>query len=504
MSDPALTNIELARLSTFVQERIGLYFPPEKYDDLRRSIALISSERGFISQSACLAWILSTHLDRSLIEMLSASLTVGETYFFREPDVFQVFEDQILPTLISKRWKQGRILRIWSAACSTGEEAYTLAILVSKIVPEIDTWSITILGTDINPQAIKTAETGIYREWSFRSIPSSIKDRFFQRLSDGRYQIGDTIRNLVTFSYLNLGEDTYPSLLTNTNAMDLIFCRNVLMYFSKETIQETIDKLQKCLVPDGRMITSMTETMLVQNKHLAPDVTNGFTTYQKVDMPESGIVAVPPMSVLLSSRDVRDLNSGQPMERGEPDPIVPVQGSDAYSDIPTAEKIDEYSTATRLFESGDYTTAERTLMPFIAQNPADHRSMALMAQILANQGDLPGAHAWCDKAIILDKLNPFYHHILAIILQEKGEVEAATKELRRVLYADPSYIPAHFTLAHLKHRQGKEKESEVHVQNIRELLRNLRPDEIIPGTGGMSAGYLEQNMRIIIEEEHYS
>lgn len=517
MGKLALSDSELRHLSEFVKNHIGLHFPPEKYDDLRRGVASISSERGFSDLSACLAWIMSLQLDRSLIEMLAASLTVGETYFFRDPDVFAVIEQNVLPAIISRRREQGRFLRIWSAACSTGEEAYTLAILLSKIIPDINTWSITVLATDINSNALKKAEAGIYSKWSFRSPSKPMKDLYFQRQGDGRFKVMDNLRKLVTVSYLNLVEDEYPALLTNTNAMDLIFCRNVLMYFSKDTILTTIEKLQRALVPDGRLIVSMTETMLIQNQHLAPDVINKITTYRKVDIPNTSLISAIPVinevslssgvqqSVLISPVNTRDRTRIQEKPGTEPELVTfPIPDNHESSEISNETKKSEYNIAIRLFESGDYTGAENILDSFIIQNPTDHRAVALMAQVLADQGDLNGARAWCERAIGLDKLNPSYHHLLATILQEEGEVYAAIGALRRALYADPSYIPAHFTLAHLKRRLGKMKESDVHFKNARELLCCFEPDDIIGGTGGMSAGYLKQNISAIIGEEGVS
>ena len=122
----------------------------------------------------------------------------------------------------------------------------------------------------------------------------------------------------------------------------------------------------------------------------------------------------------------------------------------------------------------------------------DHLALVLMAQVLANRGDLSGARAWCERAIADDKLNPFYHHLMATIRQEEGAIDAAIGDLRRALYADPSYIPAHFTLANIRRQNGNLAESEIHYRNALALLRERDPDEIIGGVGGMSAARLER------------
>jgi len=511
---PALTENELARFSDFVNNRIGLHFPVEKYDDLRRGITAIALDRGFDNPSSCLAWILSTPLDRSLVETLAATLTVGETYFFRDPKVFETIEHAILPAIISRRRDKERYLRIWTAACSTGEEAYSLAILLLRTIPDIEDWSITLLATDINPNSLKKAGSGIYNEWSFRSNPQWVKDRYFRKLGNGRYEINKTIKDIVTFSYLNLVEDTYPALLTNTNAMDIILCRNVLMYFSNDTAHATIEKVQRSLIPDGRLIVSETETSLVSNQHLVPEICNGISTYRKSEtaqpcpalatprvsgafsIPEGfGSVAVSPFGTDYQTAPVR-----KTAKKLKPTSI-PAQVQREEKAIPSLPEKEPYIAAVALFESGDYSGAEKILVRYTAGQPHDQKAMALMAQVLANRGDLAGARGWCEKAIAQDKLNPFYHHLLATIRQEEGATDAAISELRRALYADPSYIPAHFTLANLRRRQGRIEESDVHFRNARTLLRSHQPGEIIDNVGGMSVAGLQRIICSIIGEE---
>jgi chemotaxis protein methyltransferase CheR len=514
MAAAGLTESELSCFSDFIKRRVGLSFPPGRNDDLRRGIAAIAAERGFDDHSSCLSWIMATALDRSIVETLASALTVGETYFFRDPQVFEAIEHSILPAVISRRREQERFLRIWSAGCSTGEEAYSLAILLLRTLHDIDDWSVTLLATDINPNSLKKAGAGIYSEWSFRSNPQWVKDRYFQKLGEGRYEINTTIKDLVTFSYLNLVEDAYPALLTNTNAMDIILCRNVLMYFSKDAGEATVEKVQRSLVPDGRLIVSATETSLVSNRHLVPEVCNGITTYRKSEIMQPGPVpAAPVISTAFSIPDVfRPVAAGPPgtayqaapvkKPAGTPRPAgIPVPVLTQRTSLPPLPEKDLYATAVALFESGDYSGAEKILSSHTAGHPHDPKAMALMAQVMANRGDLAGARGWCEKAIAEDKLNPAFHHLLATIRQEEGATDDAIGELRRALYADPSYIPALFTLAQLRRRQGLLGESDVHYRNARTLLSSHQPGDVIGGAGGMSAAGLERIICSVIGKE---
>jgi len=517
MDQSILDDTELAEMSEFVKKHLGLYFPPEKYDDLKRGVDILTTKMGFLNPSACLKWIFSSHLDQSLIEMLAVSLAVGETYFFREPDVFDIVEKIILPEIISKRRDNGRFIRIWCAACSTGEEAYTIAILLTKIIPDIKDWSITIYGTDINPEALKIAKVGIYRKWSFRSTSLSVQQRYFHAVSDERYEISSDIKKLVTFSYLNLVKDNYPVQFTHSNDIDLIFCRSVLMYFSKETIIDTIKKLQQCLIPDGRLIVSMTETIFIQHPNLLSEVTRGITIFRKTDTTNPHSIqevrindeilqkTYLPGSALLPTPDTPDYNqvntAGGITFDTEKKPKIDIP---AILQLSGSAKNNAYDTAVRLYDSGDYEEVEKILLPFITVNPDNHHAIAFMALIMANQGNLYTAQSWCERAIALDKLNPSYHHLLSMIFQEEGDIDAAIRELHQVLNADPSYVTAHFSLASIRYSQGNIEEAGVHFKNANELLRILKPKKIIKDTREVDAVSIRDKFRSIISGEQVS
>ena len=244
----------MPRLSEFLAQQMGLHFPAERWPDLARGIDAAALEFRFPDAASCIQWLLSAPLSRSQVEILSSHLTVGETYFFREPQVFDVLQTHILPALIQSRRQSGQHLRLWSAGCASGEEAYSLAILLQRLLPDFRQWNISILATDINPHALQKAAAGIYGDWSFRNAPPWLREGYFRAIPGGRYEIAPAVRDMVTFSYLNLAADVYPSLLNNTNAMDIIFCRNVLMYFSPQRAQQVIHNLYRCLVDGGWLI----------------------------------------------------------------------------------------------------------------------------------------------------------------------------------------------------------------------------------------------------------
>ncbi len=221
----------LSQLSEFVATQMGLHFPKERWRDLERGIRSAAREFDFKDAESCLQWLVSSPLAKGQIEILARHLTVGETYFFREQKSLEILEGYVLPELIRTRRENEKRLRIWSAGCCTGEEPYSIAILLAKLIPDLKDWKITILGTDLNPRSLQKASEGVYSEWSFRGTPEWVGERYFTRAKDGRWAVLPSIKKMVTLHYLNLAEDAFPSLLSNTNAMDVIFCRNVLMYF---------------------------------------------------------------------------------------------------------------------------------------------------------------------------------------------------------------------------------------------------------------------------------
>lgn len=141
-----------------------------------------------------------------------------------------------MPPLIQERRNSGdKRLRIWSAACCTGEESYSISITLSRMLRNWADWRIAVLATDLNPLFLQQAAKGVFREWAFRATPPGMKEWYVQRTAEGHFELVPQIREMVKFEYLNLAENIYPSLINDTNAMDITFCRNVLIYFEEDS-----------------------------------------------------------------------------------------------------------------------------------------------------------------------------------------------------------------------------------------------------------------------------
>src|SRR3546814_4735330 len=176
------------------------------------------------------------------------------TTLFRS-EAFDVVSDYARNTFASAQGRD-RLLRLWSAGCCTGEEAYSLALALRHRLPEIDPRSISILATDLCKDHVLSARAGVYRQWSFRNDLVPQKNVNFREVAPNQYRIQDRVSQMVKFAQLNLASPVYPSRSTDTCDMDVILCRNVLMYFSKAQIHAVISRFRQCLVDGGWLIVS--------------------------------------------------------------------------------------------------------------------------------------------------------------------------------------------------------------------------------------------------------
>ena len=184
-------------------------------------------------------------------------LTNIESYFFRDQEQFNLLRNNIFPELI-KRKQNNKTIRLCSAGCSSGEEPYSLAILLKELIPDLEQWNLMILGIDINQEALQKAKTGIYSPWSFRRVDEEIKQRYF-RLINNQYHIDQQIKQMIKFQTSNLVKDPFPQQNPELRDIDLILCRNVFIYFEASAIAKVLDKFYHTLQPLGYLITGHAE-----------------------------------------------------------------------------------------------------------------------------------------------------------------------------------------------------------------------------------------------------
>ena len=469
----ALSDSLLSQFSELVAARTALHFPRERWGDLVHKAGSAAKEFGFDNVQAFIRWLTSSPMTQEQIEILSSHLTISETYFWREPQVFEALEEQILPELIRSCEQSDRQLRIWSAGCATGEEPYSIAIALRRVIPALEDWRITILATDINPRILRKASTGLYSEWSFRNAPPWLKERYFRLKKDGKCEILPEIRKMVTFAYLNLSEDIYPSPLNNTNAMDVIFCRNVLMYFTPERARSVGQRLNNSLVQGGWLMVGACELSQLLFPQFAAVHFPGTIVYRKgppnpqpavefhleTNFDQQPFIPQP-------LKPVAELEwLAPPIEFSMGDMIPPAEGPALQHPVYTrVEKVDEEAPC----------------------------GITLSVRTLANLGKLTDALALCEKAIAKYKLDPGLYFLRATILQELNREGESVASFKGALYLDPDFVLAHFALGNLAIRQGDVRTGRRCFENVLSLLTARHEEDILPESEGLTAGRFKE------------
>ena len=255
---------EFRLLRDFVYQHCGLYFAPESKYLLEKRLGKRAQQlklRNFKDYYYYLRY--NQGKDQELNEVIDA-LTTNETYFFREDFQLKTFSQEILPELRERKEKAGeKRLRIWSAGCSTGEEPYTIAMLTLEI-PWLQDWQVDIIGTDISQKVLQTARKGVYGPSSFRATDPLYKRLYFSE-NDGHFRIADRVRKRVTISHLNLFDTGRVALL---GKMDLIFCRNVIIYFDLAAKKRVVGSFHERLRPEGFLLLGHSESLM--------NITNAF------------------------------------------------------------------------------------------------------------------------------------------------------------------------------------------------------------------------------------
>lgn len=434
----------LALLAERIAAELGLHFPQTRIDDLRRGLASAAQDFDMSDAAACADWLLAVPWTETQLRVLASHLTIGETYFFRDTPLLNAFAGHILPEVLHRKRAQGRrALRIWSAGCCTGEEPYSLAILIEQALPDLAEWDVAITATDINPRFLEKARTGRYSEWSFRGAPAGVRQRYFQRVAEDRHQIDARIQALVSFAELNMAQETYPCAINGTDAVDVIFCRNVLMYFSAPQARRVVRRLQQSLAKDGWLIVSPSEASSAAFPGLNPVNFESAVVFRKQAAPRVEPVPAAAIEVSLVV------------------PIAPVP-------LPVV-------------------AAAPTVQPALSPD-----SLRQTACTLADQGRLDEALTWCDKWIAADKLDPWGHYVRGLVLIEQGDAKSARDALSRCVYLRADFVLAHVALGQLARGAGNGAETARHFAAAGQLLSVLQPDDPLAEAGGLTAGRLHE------------
>jgi chemotaxis protein methyltransferase CheR len=415
---PTPSEIWLERVSQFAEAELGLYFPRERWRDLERCLWEASEERGEADLEVYCRKLVSGAPNSGELAALCHHLTVGETYFFREMKALEALTRYKLPEL------NGRAPRIWSAGCATGEEAYSIAIHLqphSKLPPG------GILATDLNDGSLERARKGVYRAWAFRATSQRVKTSYFSETAPGRWTINPEIRRKIHFEQANLVKDTPPEAI----GMDVIFCRNVLMYFSREAAQKAVRGFHRALTVGGWLILGAAEVAAVPLTEFTAMPLEELTLYCK---------GAPKVSVRVMP--VEQLPVAKPVQRKVPRDRTP--------------------------------------------------AMMRLAQRHADRKEFREASKWCEKAMAGGSTDFRVPYLRSAILQEQGQDAEAARMLRQVLFLEPKFIIGNFALANLQARMGKVAQARQGFANTLKLLEGQDDAAVLPESDGLTAGRLRE------------
>ena len=255
-----MTDEEIQLFHDYIRNYAGLVFTGGQYEIFKKRIKIRMEANSFSTAKEYFNFLRFDPRKKDELRNLIDLVTVNETYFFRETMQMETFSNNLLPEIKREKEKQGnKKLKIWSAACSSGAEPYSLAILVkeSRLFDPAQ-WKVEILGTDINSEILQVARQGQYSEPAFRATDKKIWDKHFHTDDKKLWRVNDDIKAMVKFTHLNLFNSSQMKLMTD---IDLILCRNVFIYFDDDVKKEVVKSFYNSLNPGGSLVVSQTESL---------------------------------------------------------------------------------------------------------------------------------------------------------------------------------------------------------------------------------------------------
>jgi chemotaxis protein methyltransferase CheR len=449
-----MDNSQINDLIALVANRIGLTVSDKERESFRDRIHGRMKSRGEADPRTYMRFLCaSTPEAADEWQKLVHLLTTGESYFFRDQGQHELLMKRILPRLLDLR-KEKKTLRIWSAGCATGEEPYSLAMLIDELLPVRSGWQIFILGTDLNARALEKARTGVYSQWSFRMVDPAVKARYFSR-RQGEWELDRKIRDMVTFRQGNLVEERLSAWTSELHSLDLILCRNVFIYFDPETVAQVVARFVGVMNEGGYLLTGHGEVPQSALKEFTTVVLDDHVLYQK-SMDSAPKPVKPP---LIGTTYVPA--AGGKNDPAPPVPSVPKQPG-ASIGVSVSKRREphmceaEFATAQAAANAGRYEEALLGCRAVLAQMPTFAPAYLLLAQLAEAQGNL----------------------------------DEAEESLKKLIFLKYDHIAAYLELAGIYARKHDARRSEQMYSAATELLRALPAGAAVETCQGMTAGEL--------------
>ena len=511
---PRLTSAEFQLFRDYIVQHSGIHFDEKRLSTLEVSLLARMSIKNLGNFREYYRLLKAEPEGENEFRELLSLLTINETSFFRNPPHFDILRNDILPDLITERSQGDRTLKIWSAGCSTGEEPYSIAMVVRDLIPRVSNFRIEIWGTDIDKRALWAAQRAVYSERALRNMAKEYRARYFRPVTSNKYELDKSIRNMVTFSYANLAKDTAP--LSIAGSCDVIFCRNVIIYFDPQTTRRVISTFHDSVRPGGYLFVGHSETLTQFSTNFALIMKGETFLYRKEDRrakASAGLARVDRERTRPARQpDVWHRLRSALSEKGEeaapspPEPTEP-RGSDAAAEEeePAApltprqaiERLHEQALAQ--YRAGSYEQAERVCGE-ILQRDGDHvGARLLLASFCVNQGQYDRALEECDRVTRISPLSHGAYFLRGTVYAKQQQRDRAVREYRRAIYLNKDFALAYFNLANL-HRDAKRYDDAVReYRNAMRAIESKSEDHTLEFFGGISESLLLQGCKKSIE-----
>jgi chemotaxis protein methyltransferase CheR len=478
-----LTLEEFRRFRDLLHRQSAIYLEESKLDSLRISLVARATRLGY--QTLPEYYRALERDDAEFNELLNL-VTINETSFFRFPAQFDALRNNVLPELMAaKSGESNRGIRIWSAGCSTGEEPYSIAMTLMDSGVEMAGYKPQVLGTDVSTKALARAKSGVYGKRAMMNVPEDIINRHFDTTASDDYRVNDRVRSHVDFGYQNLIKEPYPlSLMGN---WDVIFCRNVTIYFRLESTRRVVQNFFDSLNEGGYLFVGHSETLTSVNETFEAVEVGGVFLYRKPVSRKTFAFgqSTPP-------RAARTAKAAAPRPRTSAASPVDPSVASGVEDMLRQARLD--------LREGCPERVLETVGLLLASDPNNAEAHLLSAYVHADTGDYDEAMRASHRALAINPLLPVARYILGIIHQRQGDPVRAISELKKTIYIDGDFALAHLNLANIYKSQRKWEAAAKEYENALKALKQSPEGKWTEFSGGFQADLLARTCeRSLIE-----
>ena len=459
-----MLNNKITSITGIIEETLGLSLKEKKFEEYSKNLREAAITLGFedIESFSEKVSASGNKLSSEEKRVLAAYLTVSETYFFREKPAMSMFISTILPQLIKN--KREDKIRIWSAGCSSGEEPYTIAIIINEHFPQLRKNDFEIIATDINPNVITKARNGLYTPWSFREIPDLYTKKYFTKEGEN-FRISDKIKECVKFDILNLVSDMYPGESDGYQNLDIIFCRNVLMYLNHNHIKNISKRFHKILKDDGWFISSQVELNDELFAQFSKVYSDDGIFYRKGELIKKN------QNERISKRIQESVSNKIPLDKNKKRQLRDVKEELTYS-TPVSHELE------LLFNESKYIECIKIALTEIDKGNDDLTILNILAKSYANSGQYKLATDVLDKIISQNPASDDTYYLYGTILAENNEINKAKTMFKKGLYINPDNLLSHFMLGNILKDEGNTKAAMIHYRNAMDITARIKEEEV--------------------------